>query len=87
MPTETLVQTVMAVSPVIHPFFLQLMTAEKRARQEIDELKEHVKTMKENEKKEKRKLADGDALKKIKKYEEQIADLRKELAHHKTVCI
>ena len=63
------------------------MTAEKRARQEIDELKEHVKTMKENEKKEKRKLADGDALKKIKKYEEQIADLRKELAHHKTVCI
>ena len=61
------------------------MTAEKRARQEIDELKEHVKSMKENEKKEKRKLADGDALKKIKKYEEQISELRKELAHHRTV--
>ncbi|XP_067934649.1 E3 ubiquitin-protein ligase Bre1-like [Watersipora subatra] len=63
---------------------VQLMTAEKRARQEIDELKEHVKMMKENEKKEKRKLADGEALKKIKRYEEQLSDLRKELAHHKT---
>jgi len=54
------------------------MTAEKKARQEI-------KSMKESEKKEKRKLADGDALKKIKKYEEQMCELKKELAHHKTV--
>ncbi|KAF6019457.1 Bre1 [Bugula neritina] len=63
---------------------VQLMTAEKKARQEIDELKEHIKSMKESEKKEKRKLADGDALKKIKKYEEQMCELKKELAHHKT---
>lgn len=61
------------------------MTAEKKARQEIDELKEHIKAMKEAEKKEKRKLADGDAIKKIKRYEDQIAELKRELAHHKTV--
>ena len=63
------------------------MTAEKKAKQEIDELKEHIKAMKEAEKKEKRKLADGDAIKKIKRYEDQIAELKRELAHHKTVSI
>lgn len=66
---------------------LQLMTAERKARQEIDDLKEHIKTMKEAEKREKRKLADGDALKKIKKYEDQIVELKRELSHHKTVCM
>lgn len=62
------------------------MTAEKKVKQEIDDLKEHVKSMKESEKKEKRKLADGDALKKIKKYEEQINELKNQLAHHEAVC-
>lgn len=63
------------------------MTAEKKARQEIEELKEHIKSMKEAEKKEKRKLADGDAIKKIKRYEDQITELKRELAHHKTVSM
>jgi len=61
------------------------MTAEKKARQEIDELKEHIKSLKESERKEKRKLADGDALKKIKRHEDQIAELKKDLAHQKQV--
>lgn len=67
-------------------YHYQLMTAEKKARQEIDELKEHIKSMKEAERKEKRKLADGDALKKIKKCEDQIVELKRELSHQKTVA-
>ncbi|XP_064619535.1 E3 ubiquitin-protein ligase BRE1B-like isoform X2 [Lineus longissimus] len=57
----------------------QLMSAEKKARQEIDDLKSCIQKMRENERKEKRKLADEDAIRKIKKMEETINDLQKKL--------
>ena len=61
------------------------MSAEKKARQEIDELKAHIKRMQENEKRERRKLADDDAMRKIQKMEETIKELQKNLANQKQV--
>nr|XP_022339976.1 E3 ubiquitin-protein ligase Bre1-like isoform X1 [Crassostrea virginica] len=62
---------------------VQLMACEKKFRQEIDELKGQIKRMQENERKEKRKLAEEDAIKKISKMEEKIAELSKNLATQK----
>lgn len=64
---------------------LQLMAAEKKARQEVDELKIHIKKLQEAERRERRKLADEDAMRKIKKMEETIAELQKNLANQKQV--
>ena len=61
------------------------MAAEKKAKQEIEELKSHIRKMQEAERKERRKLAEEDAIKKIKKNEELIADLQKNLAAQKQV--
>ena len=61
------------------------MSAEKKARQEVEELKFHIRKMQEAERKERRKLADEDAIRKIKKLEETIADLQKNLAAQKQV--
>lgn len=61
------------------------MAAEKKAKQEIDELKAHIRKMQEAERKERRKLAEEDAIKKIKKNEELIADLQKNLTAQKQV--
>lgn len=61
------------------------MACEKKFRQEIDELKGQIKRMQENERKEKRKLAEEDAIKKISKMEEKIAELSKNLATQKQV--
>lgn len=62
---------------------VQLMACEKKFRQEIDELKAQIKRMQENERKEKRKLAEEDAIKKINKMEEKISELSKNLATQK----
>lgn len=62
---------------------VQLMACEKKFRQEIDELKAQIKRMQENERKEKRKLAEEDAIKKISKMEEKISELSKNLATQK----
>ena len=61
------------------------MAAEKKARQEIEELKGHIRRMQEAERRERRKLAEEDAIRKIKKHEETIADLQKNLAAQKQV--
>lgn len=63
------------------------MACEKKFRQEIDELKAQIKRMQENERKEKRKLAEEDAIKKINKMEEKISELSKNLATQKQVYL
>ncbi|XP_074640855.1 E3 ubiquitin-protein ligase Bre1-like [Tubulanus polymorphus] len=62
---------------------VMLMANEKKARQEIDDLKAHIRKLQENERKEKRKLADDDAIRKIKKHEETIDELQKNLKAQK----
>ena len=61
------------------------MSIEKRARQEIEELRAHVRRLQEAERKDRRKLAEDDALRKIKKCEDVIAELQKNLAAQKQV--
>ncbi|KAH3885458.1 hypothetical protein DPMN_009452 [Dreissena polymorpha] len=62
---------------------VQLMACEKRLNKEIDELRQHIKKMQETERREKKKLAEEDALRKIKKLEDTIQDLQKSLATQK----
>ncbi|CAG5126912.1 unnamed protein product, partial [Candidula unifasciata] len=62
---------------------IQLMAAEKKARQEIEELKFHLKRKEEAERRDRRKLADEDAMRRIKKMEETIMELQKNLANQK----
>lgn len=71
----------------LYVVWLQLMACEKKFRQEIDELKAQIKRMQENERKEKRKLAEEDAIKKISKMEEKISELSKNLATQKQVYL
>ena len=63
------------------------MTAEKKARQEMEELRQQLKKMQEAERRDRRKLAEDEALRKIKKMEETIAELQKSLASQKQVCV
>ena len=63
------------------------MAAEKRLKQEIDDLRQHIKKMQEAERRERRKLAEEDALAKIKKMEETIKDLNKNLSTQKQVDV
>ncbi|XP_076345549.1 E3 ubiquitin-protein ligase Bre1 isoform X9 [Tachypleus tridentatus] len=60
-----------------------LMASEKRARTETEELKQQLKKMQDNERKERRKLADEDAMKKIKSLEEIVQQLQKAIAAQK----
>lgn len=64
---------------------LQLMAAEKKARAEAEELRNQIKKNQDNERKERRKLADEEALKKIKALEDQLQSLQKNLASQKQV--
>ncbi|KAF8767715.1 E3 ubiquitin-protein ligase Bre1 like protein [Argiope bruennichi] len=61
----------------------QLMAAEKKARAEVEELRNQIKKNLDNERKERRKLADEEALKKIKALEDQLQSLQKQLASQK----
>ena len=61
------------------------MAGEKRAQKEVDDLKSHIRRMQEAERKEKRKLAEDDALRKISKLESTIAEQNKNLASQKQV--
>ncbi|KFM60929.1 E3 ubiquitin-protein ligase Bre1, partial [Stegodyphus mimosarum] len=61
----------------------QLMAAEKKARAEVEELRNQIKRNQDNERKERRKLADEEALKKIKILEDQLQSLQKSLASQK----
>ncbi|XP_078681121.1 E3 ubiquitin-protein ligase BRE1B-like isoform X6 [Branchiostoma floridae x Branchiostoma belcheri] len=59
---------------------VQLMAAEKKARAEVEELKQRIKSMEEKERQESKKLADEEALKKLKAAEEKMQELQKSLA-------
>lgn len=61
------------------------MTAERRQKQEIDELKNHIRRMQETKREERRKVADEEASKKIKKLDDTVAELHKSLAAQKQV--
>lgn len=61
------------------------MAAEKKARAEVEELRNQIKKNLDNERKERRKLADEEALKKIKALEDQLQSLQKQLASQKQV--
>jgi len=62
---------------------VQMMNQERKARQEIEELKSHIRRMQEAERRERRKLAEEDAIRKIKKLEENISEQQKLLAAQK----
>ncbi|XP_061823559.1 E3 ubiquitin-protein ligase BRE1B isoform X1 [Nerophis lumbriciformis] len=59
---------------------VQLMAAERKSKAEVDELKMRVRELEERERKESKKLADEDALRKIRVAEETIDHLQKKLA-------
>uniref|UniRef100_H3D5M1 E3 ubiquitin protein ligase n=1 Tax=Tetraodon nigroviridis TaxID=99883 RepID=H3D5M1_TETNG len=59
---------------------VQLMAAERKSKAEVDELRMRVRELEERERKESKKLADEDALRKIRVAEETIEHLQKKLA-------
>lgn len=64
---------------------VQLMAAEKKLRAELDDLRQQLKKVQvqESKREERKKLADEDALRKIKHLEEQAYQLQKQVATHK----
>jgi E3 ubiquitin-protein ligase BRE1 len=62
----------------------QLTASEKKLRQEVEDMKSSISKMKENKKDEKRRLADEEALKKIKSLEENIHSLQRQITNQKT---
>ncbi|XP_069507737.1 E3 ubiquitin-protein ligase BRE1B isoform X2 [Ambystoma mexicanum] len=58
---------------------VQLMAAEKKTKAEVEELRLRIRDLEEKEKRESKKMADEDALRKIKVAEEQIDHLQKKL--------
>lgn len=59
------------------------MTTEKKLRTEIEELKNQLKKIQESERRDRRKLADEDAMRKIAKLEEAVQTLQKNLSVQK----
>nr|XP_033801402.1 E3 ubiquitin-protein ligase BRE1B [Geotrypetes seraphini] len=59
---------------------VQLMAAEKKTKAEVEDLKVRIRELEEKEKRESKKMADEDALRKIRMAEEQIDHLQKKLA-------
>ena len=66
-------------------FIIQFLVDEQKNRQELNDLKLHIRRLQEADRKEKRKLADEEAIRKIKKLEESIAELRKNVIAQKQV--
>ncbi|CAL8081685.1 unnamed protein product [Orchesella dallaii] len=62
---------------------VQLMASERKSRQELDELKQTLKKLQENKKEERKKLADEDAMKRIKTLEEQVHALQRQVTAQK----
>ncbi|XP_060529373.1 E3 ubiquitin-protein ligase Bre1 isoform X2 [Cylas formicarius] len=62
---------------------VQLMAAEKKLRTDLDELRQQLKKMQDNKRDDKRKLAEDEALKKIKQLEEQKYELQKQVQSQK----
>ena len=59
------------------------MMSEKKYRSEIDELKRDVRRLQEYERRERRRLGEDEAMRKIKKLEEHIAELQKKIQAQK----
>ncbi|XP_050531885.1 E3 ubiquitin-protein ligase Bre1 [Daktulosphaira vitifoliae] len=62
---------------------VQLMATEKKLRAELEEAKQALKKIQEGKREERKKLADEDALRKIKQLEDNIVQLQKQVATHK----
>ncbi|XP_045610581.1 E3 ubiquitin-protein ligase Bre1 [Procambarus clarkii] len=62
---------------------VQLMAAEKKARQEVEDLKAQVKKLQESKREERKKLADEEAIRKIKQLEESVHQLQRQVAVQK----
>lgn len=60
---------------------VQLMATEKKLRGEIEELRKELKKIQDSKREDRKKLADEDALRKIKQLEEKIYELQKQLAN------
>jgi phage shock protein A len=58
----------------------QIMVSEKKARQELEELKQQLKKLSEAKKEEKKRLADEDATRRIKHLEDTCAALQKQVS-------
>ncbi|KAK0139810.1 E3 ubiquitin-protein ligase BRE1A [Merluccius polli] len=59
---------------------VQLMAAEKKAKSEVEELRQRLRDLEERERREGKKMADEEALRKIRSVEEQIDMLNKKLS-------
>nr|NVI70153.1 Bre1 [Cucujiformia] len=64
---------------------VQLMAIEKKLRTEVEELKQQIKKIQDSKRDDKRKMAEDEALKKIKQLEEQKYELQKQVANQKPV--
>merc|ERR1712106_480062 len=62
---------------------VQLMAAEKKARQEVDDLKSQVKKLQESKREERKKLADEEAIRKIKQLDEMVHTLQRQVGAQK----
>ncbi|KAG0703014.1 E3 ubiquitin-protein ligase Bre1 [Chionoecetes opilio] len=62
---------------------VQLMAAEKKARQEVEDLKAQVKKLQESKREERKKLADEEAIRKIKQLEESVHQLQRQVSVQK----
>lgn len=62
---------------------VQLMAAEKKIRAELEDLRLQLRKMQENKREERKRLADDDALRKIKQLEEQAYQLQRQVAAQK----
>jgi len=62
---------------------VQLMAAEKKARQEVDDLKSQVKKLQESKREERKKLADEEAIRKIKQLDEMVHNLQRQVGAQK----
>ena len=61
----------------------QVMASEKKARAELDEVKNQLKKVTETKRDEKKRLADEDATRRIKQLEDKEATLQKQVANHR----
>lgn len=63
------------------------MAAEKKARMELEDARNQLRRFQDFDRKDKRKLADDEAIRKIKRLEETVTDLQKSLAAQKQVIV
>ena len=63
----------------------QILASEKKLRQEVEELKNQIKKMQDTKREDRKKMAEEDALKKIKQLEDLAHTLQKQVAAQKLV--